>query len=156
MQDVLIRANSDGLYDFVIEGNEFASAGGFETAIPVSLFTDARAPAALVAEPQNRRGWIGNLMTAATMRQLGSILWVLDQTRITQETLNVARLAAQDAFQWMVDDGIALGVLVSLARSSRSSQSGIIITIQITDTSNVVSRYQTLWRATDASVIPNT
>ncbi len=153
MQDILIRANSDGLYDFVIDGNEFASAGGFETAIPVSLFTDARAPAALVAEPQNRRGWIGNLMTAATLRQLGSILWVLDQTRITQETLNVARLAAQDAFQWMIDDGVALGVLIDL---TRSSQTGIIITIQVTDTSNVVSRYQTLWRATNAAVIPNT
>lgn len=153
MQDILIRANSDGLYDFVIDGNEFASAGGFETAIPVSLFTDARAPAALVSEPQYRRGWIGNLMTASTMRQLGSILWVLDQTRITQETLNIARLAAQDAFQWMVDDGVALGVLVDVTRSSNT---GFIITIQITDTSNIVSRYQTLWRATDASVIPNT
>lgn len=153
MQDVLIRANSDGLYDFVIEGNEFASAGGFETAIPVSLFTDARAPAALVAEPQNRRGWIGNIMTAATMRQLGSILWALDQTRITQETLNLARLEAQSAFQWMIDDSVALGVLVDL---SRAPAGAIVITIRITDTSNVVSRYQTLWRATDASVIPNT
>lgn len=153
MQDVLIQANSDGIYDLVVDGNLFASAGGFETAIPVSLFTDARAPAALVSEPQYRRGWIGNLMTAATMRQLGSILWVLDQTRITQETLNVARLAAQDAFQWMLDDGIALGVLVNV---TRASQVGIIITIQITDTSNVVSRYQTLWRATNAAVIPNT
>lgn len=153
MQDVLIRANSDGLYDFVVEGNEFASAGGFETAIPVSLFTDARAPAALVAEPQNRRGWIGNLMTASTMRQLGSILWALDQARITQETLNLARLEAQSAFQWMLDDGVALGVLVDLSRSSSGS---ITITIQITDTSNVVSRYQTLWRATNVSVIPNT
>lgn len=153
MQDVLIQANSDGLYDLVVDGNVFASAGGFETAIPVSLFTDARAPAALVAEPQNRRGWIGNLLTAATMRQLGSILWVLDQTRITQETLNVARLAAQDAFQWMVDDGEALSVLVNVDQSPKGS---IVITIQITDTSNVVSRYQTLWRATDASVIPNT
>jgi phage gp46-like protein len=153
MQDVLIRANRDGLYDLVVDGNLFASAGGFETAIPVSLFTDARAPAALVAEPQNRRGWIGNLMTAQTMRQLGSILWVLDQTRLTQETLNIARLAAQDAFQWMIDDGVALAVMVDVVRAS---QSGIIIHIQITDTSNVVSRYQTLWRATDASVIPNT
>lgn len=153
MQDVLIRANSDGLYDFVVDGNVFASAGGFETAIPVSLFTDARAPAALVADPQYRRGWIGNLLTASTMRQLGSILWVLDQTRVTRETLNVARLAAQDAFQWMIDDDIALGVLVDVTRAARS---GFIIHIQITDTSNVVSRYQTLWRATDASVIPNT
>lgn len=153
MQDILIRANSDGLYDFVIEGNEFASAGGFETAIPVSLFTDARAPAALVSEPQYRRGWIGNILTAATMRQLGSILWVLDQSRITQERLNVARLAAQDAFQWMVDDGVALGVKVDV---QRNSVIGIIVFIEITDTSNVVSRYQTLWRATDASVIPNT
>jgi phage gp46-like protein len=153
MQDVLIRANSDGLYDFVIEGNKFASAGGFETAIPVSLFTDARAPAALVAEPQNRRGWIGNLMTASTMRQLGSILWALDQTRITQETLNLARLEAQSAFQWMLDDGVALGVLVDM---SRTASGAITITIRITDTSNVVSRYQTLWRATNAAVIPNT
>lgn len=153
MQDILIRANSDGLYDFIVEGNEFVSAGGFETAIPVSLFTDARAPAALVSEPQYRRGWVGNLLTAATMRQLGSILWVLDQSRITQERLNVARLAAQDAFQWMVDDGVALGVKVDV---QRNSVTGIIVFIEITDTSNVVSRYQTLWRATDASVIPNT
>ena len=153
MQDVLIRANSDGLYDFVIDGNLFASAGGFETAIPVSLFTDARAPAALVPDPQYRRGWIGNLMTAQTMRQLGSILWILDQTRITQETLNTARLAAQEAFQWMLDDGVALSVLVDVVRTTRL---GMQIIIQITDTSNVVSRYQTLWRATDASVIPNT
>jgi len=153
MQDILIRANSDGLYDFVIEGNEFASAGGFETAIPVSLFTDARAPAALVSEPQYRRGWIGNLLTAATMRQLGSILWVLDQSRITQERLNIARLAAQDAFQWMVDDGVALGVKIDVRRNSVT---GIIVFIEITDTSNVVSPYQTLWRATNASVIPNT
>ena len=153
MQDILIRANSDGLYDFVIDGNQFASAGGFETAIPVSLFTDARAPAALVSEPQNRRGWIGNLLTSTTMRQLGSILWILDQARITQETLNIARLAAQDAFQWMVDDSVALGVLVDVAIGKKS---GYIITIQITDTSNIVSRYQTLWRATNVSVIPNT
>jgi phage gp46-like protein len=153
MQDVLIRANSDGLYDFVVDGNVFASAGGFETAIPVSLFTDARAPAALVPDPQYRRGWIGNLLTASTMRQLGSILWVLDQTRITRETLNVARLAAQDAFQWMIDDGIALGVLIDVTQAGTT---GFLIHIQITDTSNVVSRYQTLWRATDASVIPNT
>ena len=153
MQDVLISANSDGLYDLVIDGNQFASAGGFETAIPVSLFTDARAPAALVSEPQNRRGWIGNLLTSTTMRQLGSILWILDQARITQETLNIARLAAQDAFQWMVDDSVALGVLVDVAIGKKS---GSIITIQITDTSNVVSRYRTLWRATNVSVIPNT
>ena len=153
MQDVLIRADSNGLYDLVVEGNSFASAGGFETAIPVSLFTDARAPSALVAEPQNRRGWIGNLLTASTMRQLGSILWTLDQARITQETLNVARLAAQDAFQWMVEDGVALSVFVNVARAPRGA---VQIIISITDTSNVVNRYQTLWRATDASVIPNT
>lgn len=152
MQDVLIRADANGLYDLVVDGNVFASAGGFETAIPVSLFTDARAPSALVSEPQNRRGWIVNLLTASTMRQLGSILWVLDQARVTRETLNTARLAAQDAFQWMVDDGIALSVFVD----AQQSQSGIVILITITDTSNVVNRYQTLSRSTDASVIPNT
>lgn len=152
MQDVLIRADANGLYDLVVDGNVFASAGGFETAIPVSLFTDARAPSALVSEPQNRRGWIVNLLTSSTMRQLGSILWVLDQARVTRETLNTARLAAQDAFQWMLDDGIALSVFVDVAQS----RNGILISIDITDTSNVVNRYQTLWRETDASVIPNT
>lgn len=152
MQDVLIRADAIGIYDLVVDGNVFASAGGFETAIPVSLFTDARAPSALVSEPQNRRGWIVNLLTSSTMRQLGSILWVLDQARVTQETLNTARLAAQDAFQWMLDDGIALAAFVDV----QQTRNGILILITITDTSNVVNRYQTLWRSTDASVIPNT
>ncbi|GAF89679.1 unnamed protein product, partial [marine sediment metagenome] len=56
-QDLQITPDDVGLYDLVIdeEQSDFASVNGFETAIPVSLFTDSRAPSSIVPDATRRR-----------------------------------------------------------------------------------------------------
>lgn len=153
MQDVLLKYDPNlGVYDLQLDGADFASVDGMETAIVTSLFTDARAPENRVPTAQRRRGWIGNILTIGQRRELGSLLWTLDQARITQNTMNNARVDAQACFNWMVEDGAARSINVNVVQQDRSS---INIDIQYTDLDNQTERFTTLWRATSAAKLPN-
>jgi len=148
MQDVLIKPDATGIYDLVIDGADFASAEGFETAIATSLFTDARAPAVQVQEAQDRRGWVGNILYLDNGREIGGLLWILDQARITEDTLNFAKQFAMDCLQWMTDDDVARSVEVIVNQSDTRS---VKIYTNVTTVDNTVLRYVTLWRDTDLS-----
>ena len=152
-QDMLIKSDQYGLYDLQIEGADFSSAEGFETAIPTSFFSDARASAVQVQEAKSRRGWVGNILNIDSGRQLGGLLWILEQARITDDTINFAQIYAQDSLQWMIEDGIARSIKVSIERNGHR---GLTILTDITSINNTVQRYVTLWRATDFSrILPN-
>ena len=146
MQDILVKSDERGLYDIQIDGADFASSEGFETAIPTSYFTDSRAPAVQVQEAENRRGWVGNILSVDLERELGGLLWILDQARITEDTLNFAKSFAQDSLQWLIDDGIARIIQISVEREGVEN---IRIFTNITTIDNTVLRYVTLWRSTD-------
>lgn len=146
MQDVLIKPDDHGIYDIQINGADFDSSEGFESAIPVSYFSDSRAPAVQVQEAQRRRGWVGNILFIGTDRELGGLLWILDQARITEDTLNLARAFAKESLQWLIDDGIALNVAVNVERAGTR---GVFIYTTIAVIDNPVQRYVTLWRNTD-------
>lgn len=149
-QDILIRANNRGLYDIEVSGYDFRSADGFESAIPTSFFSDARANSTQVQEAKNRRGWVGNILYAVEEKELGGLLWLLDQSRITQDTLNLARSYAQDSLQWMIDDGLARAVRVQVERTGVRE---ITILTDIFTIQNTIERYITLWRSTDINRI---
>lgn len=154
MQDILIQADADGNYDIVIdeESKDLASAGGFETAIPLTLFTDTRAEPFQIQDATRRRGWAGDLFTASADFRLGSQLWIFDQAKNTAENRNLIRSYARSAFQWFVDNGIVADVGVGqLSSDSRSAT----IPLSFTRLDNVVEGYQTLWRRTDANKLPN-
>jgi len=152
MQDVLIQATKDGLYDLVIDEDrqDFASAEGFESAIPVSFFTDARAPSVQVPEAKDRRGWVGNILFADIERELGGLLWILDQSRITGDTLNLAKAFAEGSLSWLVEDGLARDITATVIQDGNRS---IKIFTNITTIDDTVLRYVTLWRKTDPSKI---
>lgn len=149
-QDVLIKSDAVGLYDIQIEGADFASAYGFESAIPTSFFTCARASAVQVQDAERRRGWVANILYFDDGRELGGLLWLLDQARITPDTLNFAKVYAQGALQWMIEDGIARSITVTVEQAGTRV---ITILTDIVTIENTVQRYVTLWRATDISRI---
>lgn len=149
-QDVLIKADAYGLYDIQINGADFASAYGFETAIAVSFFTDARADAVQVQEAFRRRGWPGNILYADEGLQLGGLLWLLDQARITADTLNFAQAYAQASLAWLLSGDIARSIRVTVERSGARD---ITILTDIITIENAIQRYITLWRNTDLTRI---
>ena len=146
-QDVQLVRKSDGIFDLSVSDNKFDTIDGFETAIIVSLLTDARAPASSVQTPSRRRGWVGNVLTAASGRELGSTLWLFHQSRLTDAVLNEIVIAAQESLNWMVEDGIAKSVAAS-ATVLKNDRRGITVDVVITTNEGREERYSVLWRQT--------
>jgi len=129
MPDIQLRPDETGIYDISIENGDFKPDDGLETSLIVSLFSDARADDSQIPQPEDQRGWIGDLVAAVPGYQFGSLLWLLEQARLTQETLASAENNARAALGWMIEDGLAQAIEVIAAR-----QSGALI-LQITVTS---------------------
>lgn len=112
MIDVELSQSTKG-YDILIQNGDIAAVNNFKTAIEVSLFTDARADATQIFLPEARRGWIGNIATPIENQDLGSLIWLVSQARLTQSTLNKVVIFARQALQWLVTQGQAVSVNVS-------------------------------------------
>jgi phage gp46-like protein len=150
MQDFLIRQDRFGAFDLEIADGDFATVSGFEAAILVSLFTDGRAPGSAVADAGSRRGWIGDILTAARGRGIGSRLWLYDQSRLTRDIKNQVADAAQRSLKWLVDDGAARSVTAFVEEDTKR---GVSIRVDIVTNSGDVERYAALWRRTSGANI---
>lgn len=146
--DIELTQDSQGRFDIAIESGDIKSVDSLETALYVSLFTDARATDQQVFTPEYRRGWIGNLASPVEGRQLGGLMWLIDQRRLTQTTLNEVVDYARKSLQWMVDDGLCVKTAVS---GSIIPARGIQLNITITSKEGATeSRYVDLWSRTGA------
>lgn len=144
--DIAVIQDDNGRFDIAIDGGDLRSTDGLDTALYVSLHTDARATDQQISVPEYRRGWIGNIASPVTGRQLGSLLWLVDQRRLTQTTLNEVVDYARKSLQWMIDDGICVNVEVS---GSIVPTQGIRLNITMTSKQGVTeSRYVNLWQQT--------
>lgn len=139
----------NGVFDIAIENGDLKNEDGFDTAIWVSLFTDARASESQVLVPENRRGWLGNLVSEVEERQLGGFLWLSEQRRLTQETLNEVIDYARKCLNWFVEDNVAQKIEVT---GSIVPRSGIELEITITASDGkTVNHYVPLWEVTGAN-----
>ena len=127
--DVKLTQGEDGIYDIDLDENgEFVLDYGFETTIGLSIFEERRATAAEVPTPENRRGWIGNILSDIPGFEAGSKLWLLKQARLTPATVTAAKNYIQEALQWMIDDGFAKTITVAAEQQGTSK---IVATIDI-------------------------
>lgn len=139
--------NENGLFEIAKKGGDFDTVDGFETAILVSLFTNARRDESDISNPLNRGGWIGNWRTAKRPRELGGLCWTVEHERLTREVLNIARENAKNALAWMIDDGLCRNVEVM---TEPQNQSKIQYNIAITSRDGIKYDYIYLWDKTDA------
>lgn len=107
--DLAYTQDEDGIYDLVIDAatGDFVTTDGLETAILVSEFSDARADESEVPDPMQRRGWIGDLVSGEPQDRHGSKLWLYEQRRLTEGIANSVRVEAEQALDWMVEEGLA-------------------------------------------------
>jgi len=88
----------------------FAGAAGFDTAVALSLFTDAPAtPAELAKHQREQRGWWADADQVRDKRRavMGSKIWLVFPGKLTAETLRKVEGYAADALAWMVERRIA-------------------------------------------------
>jgi phage gp46-like protein len=146
MIDVKFDMDNNGLFDFSIVNGDANKEDGFDTSIWVSLFTDARADESQVAIKEYRRGWLGNLAYEVEGRQLGSLLYLLDQTRLQNSTLNNAIDYTRKALNWYLEDGICRSITVT---GNIIPKLGIALNVSIISSEGVTyNKYVELWKVT--------
>lgn len=144
--DWLLDRDSEGVYDFVIENGQFKTINSFDTAFDMIIHCERRADASEVPLPQYRRGWFGNLLLNDGVFEIGSKLWLLQQERRTQETLNRAVDYVKQACQWLIDDGHLQDLTVS---GRFISKGGIGLDIKYITLDNITeSKYYEMWKNT--------
>ncbi len=126
-------------FDLDVRDGKAQLDGGLETAVMLSLFTDARATPTdpLPVGHTHRRGWWSD-------RTLGSKLWTLAQEKQTDTTRNRAKQYCEQALQWLITDNVASKVEVT---TQWVRQGFLSIAVAITRPNATQSRYQYLWEA---------
>ncbi len=146
--DARLKLISGGLYDLDLSHTgDIQSEDFFDTAIIVSLFAERRANESEVLDSALRRGWIGNEATPDF--EIGSKIWLYEQSRLTRSVLNNIATAARQSLQWLVDDGYAISI-DNVEAIATSTGVNLSITIRRPN-SEVEKRHYTLWDNTALS-----
>ena len=146
--DVLVQwDNTNTLGDWTLAIGDVQTGQDLETACLTSLFTDRLATPDFTPTDgtTDRRGWWADPYND---QPLGSNLWQLDRAKKTRDTLGLARRYAQDALQWLIDDGVAASVIVDtrwLGPPVGSTMLGIAIAITKPDGSMTRFVYGWAW-----------
>jgi phage gp46-like protein len=130
--------------DWLIDPPALASGGDLETAVLLSLFTDARAADddRVPGAQDDRRGWWA--------APLGSRLWLLTREIATNEVRLRAEDYCRDALAWMIEDGVADQIDVAAAYAPPPAEPGRLdVEVAIYRNGNVIfaRRYDRVWNA---------
>jgi phage gp46-like protein len=118
---------------------------GLQSAVIISLFTDHLAdPDDLLPSGDDRRGWWGDTYADIAGDRIGSKLWLLSREKVLPAVLPRAEQYALDALQWLIDDGIAAGVLVT-AEIIGSDTLGLAVEIDRPGQAPVKYQFRQFW-----------
>ena len=108
-------AESLGPADLIVDDKDVLSDSTFETAVTITLGTDARASSndILPKGYTTQRGYWGNGLLGIN---LGCKLWLLHRSTLSNTTVALAKQYLTSGFQWMLDDGIVDTVDVEVTR----------------------------------------
>ena len=120
-----------------------------ESAVVLSLFTDRRAPEGWRPDVLDRRGWWGDGVAeeGASLRPLGSHLWLLRHEVVSDENVTLARLYALEALAWMQTERVCARIDVQTGKIEQPRR-GIWIMIDLfarDGTTMYSTRFERFW-----------
>jgi phage gp46-like protein len=137
--DLLVAQRDDGLFDLVLDAvnRDCAVTQGMESALIVSLFSDRRAREDEVADPMDRRGWTGDLVSDVPNDVHGSGLWLYRQRRAFGEEAGGGRAAtqaglrseAQQSLEWLVADRLVTSVSANVVTDAAARADRLTVTL---------------------------
>ena len=158
-KDIRITWDSDlmeGNFDFDSNIQDLESDEGLETAIIISLFSDRRANIDdILPDPSNldRRGWWGDLASPDVEGdQIGSRLWLLNREKTLESVLIRAKEYAEEALQWLLEDGAVAKVVVETERQGTRGNDRLVIGVKIqkADGNEVALDFEAQWTGQQA------
>lgn len=158
-------------FDFAMDGADLAGDDGLRTAVIISLFTDRKAdPDDVLPDDdqalhtsgdlmrRDRRGWWGDFFpenvpvaaqpsaAADPVERIGSRLWLLSREKQMARVEQRAKEYAEEALQWLIDDGVASSVTV-LAETTAPGILGLEVTIRRPNGPQEKHRFDNVWKA---------
>jgi len=142
---VLEYNNQTQAVDLERDGN-FTDSELLSTAVFISLFTRRLADEDdVLPDPRgHREGWWADDHTEHAGDKYGSRLWLLDRSTLSQDNLNKAKIYAEEALAWMVEDGIATSIV---ATAERMGSTAMKLTIDVEKPTQPATRWQGVWEA---------
>ena len=121
----LIWNGATDLADFAVANGDLVLDNSLDTAVIISLGTDRLAaaddPLPDPRDPDRRGFWGDEPVDPSDGRKypLGSRLWLLRRAKFSDRTPALAVRYVQEALQWLIDDGVAASVVVTVASQSQ-------------------------------------
>jgi len=103
----------DGIADMASDGTDVVSDAGLQTAVLLSLFTDARAASDDVPPggvDGDRRGYWADQFAVIEGDRFGSRAWILERSKRTPQTARLEEEYAREALAWMIEDRVVASV----------------------------------------------
>lgn len=129
-----------------IENYELYRDPTFETAVLISLFSNARAEEhdIVYSTYPNKHGYFGSVLIGFNF---GSKLWLLERSKIDSTTLALYEKYCIEALQWMIDDKLVDEIIVVVEREQeRSDQINFNITFIRKDIENIKLKFYLNWQ----------
>jgi phage gp46-like protein len=114
-------------------------------AVVISLFTWKRAQPDDDLPAGERMGWWGDSFPTQPNDRIGSRLWLLSRAKLLPDTVARAKEYAQEALQWLVDDGVASRIEVEAERQGQSTLALACRIYKPEATSPVDVRFTNVW-----------
>lgn len=156
MSDVRLtnRANNTGDLALVADSYGFVdleTEDGLETAVYISLFSDARAgnDDILPNPDSNAGGWWGDALENFS---LGSKLWLLARSKTSPEVTKKARFYCYEALKWLIEEGVAQTINITVTRSGLTALIYEIEIIKPTEKQNSKFKWSANWSGQVARV----
>lgn len=148
--DLKLTKQEDGNYDFTLDSKgSLEMVANFDSAIIMSVFCEKRASNHEIIDNSLRRGWWGNELSDIPGFEIGSKLWLLEQSRNTLKELNLSITYMKTAFEWFVTQDYAQSVIVT----GELTSSGIRVNIDIrVSQDNVDTPSFDLWLGTGINI----
>lgn len=113
-------------------------------AVVISLFTWRRANDDDQLPGDSRMGWWGDSYEQTTGDKIGSRIWLLSRSTITDQTATDLVAYARECLQWLLDDNVASSIDVSAVRRGLDRIDMVISITQATG-EPVVLRFDNVW-----------
>lgn len=148
----LLTAWTQSTADWQLKAAALALDDGLQSAVVISLFTDRLAepgdplPQLDLWAPGGRRGWWGDAFSDVPGDRIGSRLWLLARAKRLPEVLRQAEEYAQEALQWLVEDGVASGVQVTASTDASRDLLALEVVVVRSAQPQARYRFEAFWK----------
>lgn len=134
--------------DYALNNIGLTEDDGLDTAVILSLFTDRRAePGDVIPDgSDDKRGHWSDSFPIIEGDLQGSRLWLLNREKQLPEVMNDAKSYCEESLAWMIEDGVARSVTVTVT----NPRNGILhaqIQIAKPDGTNNQYQFDNFWSA---------